>query len=96
MNPIRQLETQCTHAEFMAALPKACGNRPYEIIDNQVIVHDKNRQIRITVHDQPIRHLGSLNLPMEKIEFVFDRYTEDQADTFMSEYRKHTMRTGGG
>ena len=96
MNPIRSLETQCTHAEFMSMLPRACGNRPFEIIDNQVIVHDKDKQIRITVHDQPIRHLGSLDLPMESIEFVFDSYTEEQADRFMSEYRKHTFRSGGG
>lgn len=96
MKPKRSLETQCTHAEFMSSLPKACGNRPYEVIDNQVIVHDKNRQIRIKVHDQPIRHLGSLDLPMETIEFEFDSYTEEQADQFMREYRQHTFRVGGG
>lgn len=96
MKPVRTIETQSTHAEFMSSLPKACGSRPYEIIDNQVIVHDKDRQVVITVHDEPIRHLGSLDLPMEQVEFVFDGYTEEKADAFMTEYRKHTFRAGGG
>ena len=96
MKPSRTIETQCTHAEFMASLPKACGNRPYEIIDNKVIVHDGKRQIRIEVHDEPIRHLGSLELPMERARFDFDGYNEKEADTFMSAYRVHSFRAGGG
>ncbi len=95
VNPIRTIETQCSHAEFMQSLPKACGNRPYEIIDNQVIVHDKYKKIRIIVHDEPIRHLGSLDLPMEKAEFVFEDYSEEQADAFMHVYRQHSFRGGG-
>lgn len=96
MHPIRTIETQCSHGEFMQSLPKACGDRPYEIIDNQVIVHDKDKQVRITVHDEPIRHLGSLNLPMEKAVFDFEGYSEEEADSFMSTYRQHSFRAGGG
>ena len=96
MKPVRTVETQTTHASFMSSLPSVCANRPYEIIDNQVLVHDGTRQIRIKVHDEPIRHLGSLDLPMEKIVFVFDGYTEDEADQFMRDFRTHTFRAGGG
>lgn len=96
MNPTRTLETQCSHAEFMQSLPLACGQRPYEIVDNQVTVYDKDRQIRITVHDEPIRHLGSLSLPMEKVEFSLQGYSEEEADEFMETYRQHTFRAGGG
>ncbi len=45
MNPIHIIETQSTDAQFMSCLPKACGDRPYEIIDNQVIVHDEDKKI---------------------------------------------------
>jgi hypothetical protein len=96
MNPSRVIETQCTHAEFLQELPKACGNRPYEIIDNKVIVHDADKQIQITIHDEPVRHLGSLALPMEKVEFEFINFTESEADEFMKDYRKHSTRVGGG
>ncbi len=96
MNPTRNFETQCTHAEFLEGLPKACGNRPYEIIGNKVIVHDADRQIRITIHDEPVRKLGSLALPMEDVEFEFIDFTENEADEFMKVYRMHSMRAGGG
>lgn len=96
MNPTRIIETQCTHSEFMQSLPKACGHKPYEIIDNRVIVHDADKRVEITVDEQPIRNLGSLNLPMEKAEFRFIDFTEAQADDFMTHYRQHALRMGGG
>ena len=96
MNPVRTVETQTTHASFMSSLPSVCANRPYEIIDYQVLVHDGTRQIRIKFHDEPIRHLGSLDLPMEKLVLIFDGYTEDEADQFMRDFRTHSFRAGGG
>jgi hypothetical protein len=59
MTPTYTLEMQCTHAEFLRELPAACGNRPYEIIDNEVIVYDGDRKIRFQIRDKPNRHLGS-------------------------------------
>jgi hypothetical protein len=95
MNPIRKLEMQCTHAEFLRELPLACGNRPYEIIGERVIVHDKDREIQIRIRDEPIRHLGSLDLPMEEISFKFVDYTEEEAGSFMDEFERHVLRLGG-
>lgn len=90
------LEMQCTHAEFLRELPAACGGRPFEIIGDSVIVHDGGREIRITIHDEPVRHLGSLNLPMERIELAFDGFEEAEADAFLVEFRRHLLRGGGG
>lgn len=95
MSPVRHLEMQCTHAEFLRELPSACGNRPYEIIGDRVIVHDKDREVQIRIRDEPIRHLGSLNLPMEEINIKFIDYTEDEASRFMEEFERHIMRLGG-
>ena len=95
MNPIRQFEMQCTHAEFLRELPMACQKRPYEIIGERVIVHDNGREIFIRVHDEPIRHLGSLDLPMEEITMKFIDYTEEEADNFLSVFKRHTLRGGG-
>lgn len=96
MNPVRTLEMQCTHAEFLRELPSACGNRPYEIIGERVIVHDGDREIQIKIRDEPIRHLGSLELPMEEISFKFVDHSEAEADGFMDEFHRHVMRSGGG
>lgn len=96
MNPTRVINSQCTHAEFMRTLPNAVNNRPYEIIDNKVIVHDDSKTVNITIHDQPIKHLGSLELPMEEITFEFEGYTEGDVDSFMKNYMAHNLKCGGG
>jgi hypothetical protein len=95
MNPVRKLEMQCTHAEFLRELPAACSNRPYEIIGERVIVHDQGREIHIKLCDEPIRHLGSLALPMEDVTLKFIDYSEAEANAFMDDFVKHVVRTGG-
>jgi len=86
---------QCTHAEFLRELPLACGKRPYEIIGERAIIHDGEREIQVKIQDEPIRHLGSLDLPMEEISLKFVDYTEEEADEFMGEFHRHLMRGGG-
>lgn len=95
MNPVRKIEMQCTHAEFLRELPSACGKRPYEIIGERVFVHDNGKEIQIKIRDEPIRHLGSLDLPMEEITLKFIDYTEEDADRFMDEFHQHVLRLGG-
>lgn len=96
MKQVRDLDAQCTRADFFRNLPSAVNNRPFEVIDNCVIVYDKDRTVNITVHDEPLRKLGSLELPMEKIKFEFSGYSDAAADEFMDTYREHSMRCGGG
>ncbi len=96
MNPTFSREMQLTHSEFLRELPAALGNRTYEIIGNRVIVHDGQREIFITIRDEPIRHLGSLNLPMEEITFKFVDYTQEEAEAVLKEFDRHFMRSGGG
>ncbi len=96
MSPVRTLEMQCTHAEFLRELPIACAKRPYEIIGERVIVHDDGREVQIKIRDEPIRHLGSLDLPMEEITLKFIDYSEEEADKFMEEFIRPIQRCGGG
>ena len=95
MNPVRKLEMQCTHAEFFRELPEACGNLPFEVIGDRVIVHDRGREVHIKLRDEPIRHLGSLTLPMEEITLKFIDYSEAEADGFLKTFLSHIVRTGG-
>jgi len=95
MNPVRKLEMQCTHAEFFRELPEACGNLPFEVIGERVIVHDQGREVRIKLRDEPIRHLGSLALPMEEITLEFVGYSDAEAEKFLKTFLGHIVRTGG-
>lgn len=96
MNPVRTLEMEITHAEFLRELPLACAKRPYEIIGERVIVHDGGREVQIKIRDEPIRHLGSLDLPMEEITLKFIDYSEEEADKFMEAFMQPLQRGGGG
>lgn len=82
----RELVMQCAHAEFLRELALARGMRPYEIIG------DRGAQIQI--RDEPIRHLGSLDLPMEKIRFEFIDYKKEEVDSFMKNSELRMMRMG--
>lgn len=92
MNPVRKLEMQCTLAEFLRELPVACASRPYEIAGERVTVHDRGREIQIKIRDEPIRHLGSLDLPMEEITLKFIDYTEAEADKFTEAFIRPLQR----
>lgn len=95
--PTRTLEVQSTFAEFLSHLPGACGNLPFEVIDNEIVVYDEDeREVHIIVHDGPLRRLGSLALPMESVRLDFEDHTEDDADAFMARWRAHSMPAGGG
>lgn len=96
MTITRQFETQSSHAAFMETLPKALDNKPFEVTDNNVIVFDGARKIKITVSKKPIRELGSLNLPMESATFEFENYSNEEVDQIMHNYKTHTLRGGGG
>jgi len=96
MKTVRNIETQCTHAEFFRNLPQAVNNRPFEVIDNRVVVYTDDGTVNITLSDKPVRKLGSLELPMENVTFEFDGFSSDTADEFMDTYRKHNLRCGGG
>ena len=95
MTPTYKIKMQCTHAEFLRELPAACHNRPFEIVGNEVVVYDGDRQIRFQIHDEPIRYLGSLALPMEEITVTFVDFSNDEAERFMSEFSKGIQRVGG-
>jgi len=96
MSADRILEMQCTHARFLEMLPKAIEHRPFELVDDRVTVHDGDRCVTLIVHDEPVRRLGSLDLPMESVVFQFPDHSDAEADAFMSSFREHTLRAGGG
>ena len=95
MNPVRTFEMQCTRKEFMRELPFACGARDYEMIGERIIVHENGREVHIEAHDEPIRHLGSLDLPMEKVTLRFNDYSEEEADKFLQDFMRPILRCGG-
>jgi hypothetical protein len=58
----------------------------------RVIIHDRGREIQIKICDEPIRHLGSLDLPMEAITLKFIDYSETEADKFVEDFVRPLQR----
>ena len=94
-HPVRVIDVQATEEQFKDMLSGAFEDRPYEIDGNEIRLGGAGKPVHITLHDQPDRVLGSLDLPMEEVRFEFPDQSEEDADAFMATYRERTMRTGG-
>ena len=93
-HPERIIEVQGTEKKFRELLTSAFEDRVQEVDGNEIRLGG-DKPVHITLHDQPDRQLGSLELPMEKLRFEFPDQSEEEADAFMAVYREHAMRPGG-
>ena len=87
-------EMQLGREEFLRELPKAMGGLRYEVSGNRVTARDQNRRLEITMIEEETRELGSLRLPMERIDFDFNGYTDEEVEAFMTRFDRHTLRLG--
>ena len=95
-HPVRVIDVQATEAQFKEMLDDAFKDRPHDVDGDTIRLGGSGKPVHITLHEQPNRRLGSLDLPMEQVRFEFPDQSEEEADAFMEDYREHTMRTGGG
>ncbi len=85
---------QLGREEFLRELPKAMGGLRYEVSGDRVTAQDENRRLEITMTQEETRDIGSLHLPMERIDFDFSSYTEAEVEAFMAQFDRHTLRLG--
>jgi len=95
-HPVRVIDVQATEEQFKDMLSGAFEDRPQEVDGRGIRLGGAGRAVHITLHEQPHRELGALDLPMEQVRFEFPDQSEEDADAFMDTYRERTMRTGGG
>lgn len=93
--PVRVIDVQITERRMKELLESAFADMPHEIDGDTMHLRAGSKSVRIDLHEQPDRHLGSLELPMEQVRFEFDGHSESEADEFMERYRTAAMRTGG-
>ena len=94
-SPVRVIDAQITERHFKELLTDAFSGSVQKVEDNAIHLSEGSKSVRVELHEQPDRQLGSLDLPMERIRFEFDGYSEAEADDFMERYRTAAMRTGG-
>ncbi|MEP6657167.1 MAG: hypothetical protein ABJC33_08010 [Betaproteobacteria bacterium] len=88
-------EMQITGKEFMHQLPAAIEPLTGTINGSQVVIRDGGKRVTITLIEEGVKHLGSLDLPMKEVVFEFDGYLEGEVEEFMTKFDTRTVRTGG-
>lgn len=89
-------EVQTTVGAYLKEIPKVLGNMDYEVRGNRIVAHPAGGTVVITLTYEGDRHLGSLDLPMTKVEIDCIGLSDDQADAFLKHYDAGMLRTGGG
>ena len=89
-------EVQTTVGAYLKEVPGALGAMDFEVRGTRVIAHSDEGTVIINLTYEGERHLGSLNLPMTKVEIVCVGFSDDAADAFLKHYDQEMMRGGGG
>lgn len=89
-------EMEGTLHECLRELISALGHRDFEVTEDEVIVRDQDKRFVISLTYEGDRHLGSLDLPMTRVEYKCTGCTEAEAKEFQDHIAKHLMRAGGG
>ena len=87
-------EMQFSRDELLREIPDAVGNRPHSVDGNQVTVDDGDKTIKIQLTDKGTNDLGSLHLPIEKVDFEFDGHSQQEVDQFMEHFDNATRKFG--
>ena len=88
-------KAQITREEFLRQLPDAAGHMGHKVDGNDIVIGDGRQRVRIHLTDLGIEDKGSLELPMQKVEFNFENMSESDADEFMGHWDQHKLRMGG-
>lgn len=84
-----------TLGETLRELTNALGRYDYEVKGNQIFVDNHVHRVIIDLIYEGDRQLGSLDLPMTRVDYTFEGHSQEEMDVFMSHLSQHTVRTGG-
>ena len=86
---------QTTKDEFIRQIAGAAGGMGYSIQGNDVLLGKNGRSIKIHVTDLGVEEKGSLELPMQRVEFDFRNMSEPDIEAFLKIWDQHHLRMGG-
>ena len=87
---------QLTREEFLRQLPDAIGPLAHRSDGDDIVIDDGGKLIRIKLSDLGIEELGSLDLPVQKVDFSFENMSHFEVEDFMKRWDEHKLRMGGG
>ena len=78
-------EMEGTLKECLRELVAALGHRDFEMTGDEVIVRDQDKRFVISLTYEGDRRLGSLDLPMTRVEYTCSGCTEAEAKEFQEQ-----------
>ena len=88
-------KVQLTRVEFLRQLPDAIGELDYRVDGDDIVIGDGSKLIRIKLTDLGTQELGSLELPMQHVDFSFANMADSEVEDFMNRWDDHKLRMGG-
>ena len=88
-------KVQITRDEFLRQLPGAIGGLDHRTNENDIVIGEGTKLIRIRLTELGVEELGSLELPMQQVDFTFENMAGGEIDTFMTRWDEHKLRMGG-
>jgi len=89
-------EVEGTLKECLRELVSALGDRDFEVKGDEVIVHDGDKRFVIALTYEGDRRLGSLDLPMTRVDYSCSGCSEAEGKAFHEYISRHIMREGAG
>jgi hypothetical protein len=86
---------QLTRDEFLRELSQVVDRKEYQFSGNKIAIQDGSRQLELTLSDEGTWDIGSLHLPVERVQFEFTGYSQEAADAFLERFDQRTQRVGG-
>ncbi|RMG38629.1 MAG: hypothetical protein D6720_00825 [Gammaproteobacteria bacterium] len=95
MGALIRREMGLDQAEFLRSLEALLGGRHWRAEDDGLCIDWAGCPVRIRLHPTQQRRLGSLSLPMTRVEIDLDALTEVEAADFLTRFERAFQRGGG-
>lgn len=89
-------EMEGTLRDCLRELVSVIGHRDFEVTGNEVTVRDGDKRFVIALTYEGDRRLGSLDLPMTRVDYTCSGYSESEAKEFHEQIAQVLMPAGGG
>ena len=88
-------EMGITHKDFFRIFPMVAAGWAFRVNGRVITLTEAGRRLVIRLSEQSERRIAQLALPITRIEFEFDGFTEANRQEFMDRFDR-SFRRGGG
>ena len=95
MTTVITREMGISHSEFFRLFPLAAEGYDYAIEGNTVSLRQSHRSLIIRLSAESERRIALLTVPVTRVEFEFNGFSEGEMREFMERFDRAYQRGGG-